>query len=40
VPKQLSEHGITDERLDFLDEGIDEVIEHYTREAGVRNIER
>jgi ATP-dependent Lon protease len=40
VPKQLSEHGITDERLEFVDEGIGDVIEHYTREAGVRNLER
>jgi ATP-dependent Lon protease len=40
VPKQLREHGITDERLDFTDEGIGSIIEHYTREAGVRNLER
>jgi ATP-dependent Lon protease len=40
VPKQLSEHGITDERLEFVDEGIETIIERYTREAGVRNLER
>jgi ATP-dependent Lon protease len=40
VPKQLSEHGITDERLDFAERGIETIIEHYTREAGVRNLER
>jgi ATP-dependent Lon protease len=40
VPKQLSEHGFTDERLEFLPEGLDVVIDHYTREAGVRNLER
>jgi ATP-dependent Lon protease len=40
VPKQLSEHGITDERLEFTQEALDEIIEHYTREAGVRNLER
>ncbi|MBI2897059.1 MAG: endopeptidase La [Deltaproteobacteria bacterium] len=40
VPKQLAEHGITPERLDFADEGIDLIIDSYTREAGVRNLER
>ena len=40
VPKQLSEHGVSEERLDFTDEGISTVIDHYTREAGVRNLER
>jgi len=40
VPKQLSSHGLTDERLDFSDEGIAAILDHYTREAGVRNLER
>src|SRR3954471_6348420 len=40
VPKQLSEHGITDERLEFTSEGISALIDHYTKEAGVRNLER
>jgi ATP-dependent Lon protease len=40
VPKQLSEHGVSEERLDFTDEGISTVIDQYTREAGVRNLER
>ena len=40
VPKQLSEHGITDERLEFAEPGISSLIDHYTREAGVRNLER
>jgi len=39
-PKQLSAHGLTDERLEFLTEGIDAIIERYTREAGVRGLER
>jgi ATP-dependent Lon protease len=39
-PKQLSAHGLTDERLDFLDEGIERIIDSYTREAGVRGLER
>jgi ATP-dependent Lon protease len=40
VPKQLSSHGLTDERLDFSDEAIETIIDRYTREAGVRGLER
>ena len=40
VPKQLSSHGLTDERLAFKDDGIETIIESYTREAGVRGLER
>jgi len=40
VPKQLKEHGLTPERLKFLEGGVRGVIRHYTREAGVRNLER
>src|SRR5207302_10532706 len=40
VPKQLDEHGITPEQLDIQDSAIDEIIDSYTREAGVRNLER
>ena len=40
VPKQLEEHGLTDERLAFDDAAVAEVIDSYTREAGVRNLER
>jgi len=40
VPKQLDEHGITDKILRITDSGIRQVISHYTREAGVRNLER
>ncbi|MFK7991989.1 MAG: endopeptidase La [Sandaracinaceae bacterium] len=40
VPKQLSEHGLTPERLEFTDEGVDAIVDGYTREAGVRNLER
>jgi ATP-dependent Lon protease len=39
-PKQLSAHGLTDERLDFKLEGIERIIDSYTREAGVRGLER
>jgi ATP-dependent Lon protease len=40
VPKQLSEHGLSPERLEFDDAGVDFIVDHYTREAGVRNLER
>ena len=40
VPKQLSAHGITEERLEFTKEGLGTVVDHYTREAGVRGLER
>jgi ATP-dependent Lon protease len=40
VPKQLSAHGLTDERLEFTGEGIACIVDHYTREAGVRGLER
>jgi ATP-dependent Lon protease len=40
IPKQLEEHGITEETLKLTDEAIEEIIEHYTREAGVRSLER
>lgn len=39
-PKQLSSHGLTDERLEFKDDGIEAIIDSYTREAGVRGLER
>src|SRR5579864_7006071 len=39
-PKQLSAHGLTDERLRFTSEAIERIIESYTREAGVRGLER
>ncbi|MBZ0156464.1 MAG: endopeptidase La [Alphaproteobacteria bacterium] len=40
VPKQLEEHGITSKILSIDDSAIRQVISHYTREAGVRNLER
>ncbi len=40
VPKQLEEHGLKVEQLEFRDSAVDEVIDSYTREAGVRNLER
>ncbi len=40
VPKQLDEHGITLAILKIGDSAIRQIISHYTREAGVRNLER
>jgi ATP-dependent Lon protease len=40
VPKQLKEHGITDKILKISDQALLMVISQYTREAGVRNMER
>jgi ATP-dependent Lon protease len=40
VPKQLDEHGLSKEILLIADEAVEAVIDHYTREAGVRNLER
>ncbi len=40
IPKQLEEHGITMEQLDITDKAVDLVIDFYTREAGVRTLER
>ncbi len=40
VPRQLHEHGLSIERLDFSDEAIDVMIESYTHEAGVRKLEQ
>jgi ATP-dependent Lon protease len=40
IPRQVKEHGLTGEHVEFTDEAIHELIRHYTREAGVRNLER
>ena len=40
LPKQLQAHGLQPEQLDLSDETIQALIESYTREAGVRNLER
>ncbi len=40
IPKQLDEHGIKPEQVTLEDPAIESIIDHYTREAGVRNLER
>ncbi len=40
IPKQIEEHGITSAQLEITDAAVDIVIDHYTREAGVRTLER
>ncbi len=40
IPKQVAEHGLDGERLVFEDSAVDLIVESYTREAGVRNLER
>ncbi|MDR3113698.1 MAG: endopeptidase La [Endomicrobium sp.] len=40
IPKQLKEHGLTNEEFVYDDDTINAVIKNYTREAGVRNLNR
>jgi ATP-dependent Lon protease len=40
VPKQIGEHGLKNEQLTFEDDAVRGMISGYTREAGVRNLER
>ena len=41
IPKQAGEHGLkVPDQIEFKDEGLQEIIHSYTREAGVRNLER
>ena len=40
IPKQISKHGLKKSQLRVTDNGIREIIQCYTRESGVRNLER
>src|SRR4051812_17924796 len=40
IPRQIEENGITPEQIEFSEEVVRYLIRHYTREAGVRNLER
>lgn len=40
LPKQLKEHGLTGSHLQIREDGIQRIVRYYTREAGVRGLER
>ncbi len=40
IPRQLGEHGIIEQLLQFTDEAVLKIVRGYTREAGLRNLER
>ena len=40
VPKQIREHGLTPKVINITQDALRHIIRHYTREAGVRNLER
>jgi ATP-dependent Lon protease len=40
VRKQVEQTGLSKEKIEFTDEGVNGLIQYYTREAGVRNLER
>jgi ATP-dependent Lon protease len=40
IPRQIEENGITTEQIEFPEEAVRYAIRHYTREAGVRSLER
>jgi len=40
LPKQIKEHGLKEENLQVSEKTLRDVINHYTRESGVRNLER
>ncbi|MCX7642288.1 MAG: endopeptidase La [Armatimonadetes bacterium] len=40
IPRNLKEHGLTEENLEFTDKALSVIVKQYTREAGVRNLYR
>ncbi|WP_460275454.1 endopeptidase La [Celeribacter sp. ULVN23_4] len=40
IPKQIKNHGLKEKEFSVTDEAVTDVIRYYTREAGVRNLER
>ena len=40
IPKKIKEHGLSAENLEFSENALRDVINYYTRESGVRNLER
>jgi len=40
IPKQMEAHGLTDRKVTFTRKSLLEIVRQYTREAGVRNLER
>jgi ATP-dependent Lon protease len=40
IPKQVAEHGLTKDQIQFTDDGLRTIINLYTQEAGLRNLER
>lgn len=40
LPKQIKEHGLTKAQLQIREDGIQQIVRYYTREAGVRSLER
>lgn len=40
IERQMESNGITDEQIEITDDGLAYLISHYTREAGLRNLER
>jgi ATP-dependent Lon protease len=40
IPKQIKAHGLEKFSVEFIDESVEKIITDYTREAGVRNLER
>ena len=40
LPRRLEANGLRPDQLEITDEAVQEIVRHYTREAGCRNLER